>query len=434
MSEFNGIDISRKAVAAMKTAGADKSQASLSRGEKNELNVDAGRMSLYRTTVNVALGLSAHVGGRRGSVSINRYDDKAIAEAAAQAVALARSSEPDAANDISPRRALECFKSGQQEPDSATMYDRLREFVDYTRSTYPHTRLEQSILHFSKGESFYTNSNDAEFEDRSGIYSFFAMFTSKKGLDTSSFNYSGAAHRTLNKELRAWGTIDALMRQSAEQTRVGTVSGSFTGDVILSPDCLGDFISYIDGVYLNDYPIITGNSPWKDRIGKPVVSPLISIRSEPQGPRIEAGYSFTPDGFKAENCSIIDKGILQHFTLGLYGSNKSGKPRCPSGGGALIVEKGQVPLADMVRDVKKGILLARFSGGSPSDNGDFSGVAKNSYLIEDGTIIRPIGETMLAGNIAELFSAVRAVSTEHVDFGSAILPYVLAAGVSVSGS
>ncbi len=434
MHEFNGIDITRKAVEAMKAAGADKSQASLSRGEKSELNVDAGRMSLYRTTVNVSIGLTAHVGGRKGSVSINKYDDKTIAEAAANAIAMARSSEPDAANDISPQRTLERFNNGPETPDSAKMYDRLREFIDYTRSTYPSTSLEQSILDFGRGESFYTNSNGAEFESRSGIYSLFAMFSSKKGLDTSSFNYSGAAHRSLDKELRSWGTIDQLMRQSTEQTRVGTVPGSFTGDVILTPDCLGEFISYIDDIYLGDYPLITGNSPWKDRLGSSVVSPILTVRSEPQGMAIEASHPYTGDGFKAENCHIIENGILRNFTLGLYGSNKSGKPRCPSGGSAIIVEKGQTPLDAMIRDVKKGILLARFSGGSPSDNGDFSGVAKNSYLIEDGKIIRPIGETMIAGNVGTLFESLRAVSSEQVDYGSALLPYVLAGGVSVSGT
>jgi PmbA protein len=159
----------------------------------------------------------------------------------------------------------------------------------------------------------------------------------------------------------------------------------------------------------------------------------VSIRSEPNGPRIEAGYPYTGDGFRAENCSIIEAGVLRNFTLGLYGSNKTGKPRCPSGGGAIVVEPGETPLDGMIKDVRHGILLARFSGGSPSDNGDFSGVAKNSYLIENGKIVRPVGETMLAGNVAALFSSVRAVSKESADYGSAILPWVLAGGVTISG-
>ena len=40
---------------------------------------------------------------------------------------------------------------------------------------------------------------------------------------------------------------------------------------------------------------------------------------------------------------------------------------------------------------------------------------------------------MIAGNVSALFGAVRAVSSERVDYGSAALPYMLAGGVSVSG-
>jgi PmbA protein len=433
MSEFNGIDIVRKAVGYLRAAGADKAQSSMSRGVQSELNVDAGRMSLYRTTVNVSIGLTAHVAGSKGSVSLNKYDDASIRAAAADAVALARSSEPDPANDISPARPFERFESGAVEPDGAAMYDRLREYIDWARGAYPKTRLEQCILDFGRGESFYANSNGAEFEDRSGLYSFSAIFTSKDGTDASSFNYSGATHRQLDKPLQEWGRVAELMHQSAEQTRVSPVKGSFTGDVIITPECLGDFVGYLDGVYLGDYAMITGNSPWKESMGKSVISRLVSIRSEPNGPRIEAGYPYTGDGFRAENCTIIESGTLRNFTLGLYGSNKTGKPRCPSGGGAIVVESGETPLDDMVKDVKHGILLARFSGGSPSDNGDFSGVAKNSYLIENGKIMRPVGETMLAGNVAALFNSVRAVSKESADYGSAILPWVLTGGITISG-
>lgn len=434
MSEFNGIDITRKAVEALKSAGADKAQAALSRGEQSELNVDAGRMSLYRSTANVSVGMTAIADGRKGSVSLNRFDDDSIRTAAADALSLARSSEPDPANDISPARPLERFSKGDSEPDSAAMYDRLREFIDYSKSHYPTTRLEQCVLNFGRGQSCYTNSNGAEFEEHSGVYSFFAMFTSKEGEDASSFNYSGATQRSLSKALKDWGSIDLLMRQSTEQIRVSPVKGSFTGDVILTPDCLGDFIAYLDGVYLGDYSLITGNSPWKGKLGQAVISPLVTIHSNPNGPDIEAGYSFTGDGFRAENCALVEKGVLRNFTLGLYGSNKTGKPRCPSGGGAIIVEPGQSPLNDMIKDVKRGLIVARFSGGSPSDNGDFSGVAKNSYLIEDGRVVRPVGETMIAGNVGALFGAVRAVSQERVDYGSAILPYLLAGGMSISGS
>jgi PmbA protein len=430
---INGMDIVRQAVAALRQAGADKAVAALSRGEQSELNVESGKLSLYRSTVNVSLGLTAHVQTRKGSVSLNKYDTEAINQAAAEAVAMARSSEPDAANNISPARALESFEAGPSGPDNDAMYDRLREFVDYTSASYPLAKLEQCILDFSRGQSFYANSNGAEFQNTSGSYNFMAMFTSKEGANASSFNYSGASHRGLDRALKDWGHVDELIRQSAEQTAPASIDGSFTGDVIITPDCLGDFIGYLDGIYLGDYALITGNSPWRDKLGLPVVSPYFTLRSEPDGADVEIGYPYTGDGFRAENCAIIEAGVLRNFTLGLYGANKTGKPRCPSGGGALIVEAGASNLAGMIAAVKRGILLARFSGGNPSDNGDFSGVAKNSYLIEDGRIIRPITETMLAGNVGSLFGAIKAVSRERIDYGSGRLPWVLAEGVSISG-
>ena len=39
----------------------------------------------------------------------------------------------------------------------------------------------------------------------------------------------------------------------------------------------------------------------------------------------------------------------------------------------------------MVKNIDRGLLVTRFSGGSPSDNGDFSGIAKNSFYIQNGS-------------------------------------------------
>ena len=255
--------------------------------------------------------------------------------------------------------------------------------------------------------SFYTNSNGAEFEERSGLYSFSAMFTSKDGAEASSFNYSGATHLSLDTPLKDWGSIDELMRQSAEQTRVKPVDGSFEGDIILTPDCLGDFVGYhrrrLPRRLRDDHRQLAmeGQAGQAGRVATADHALAIRMaRTSRRATRIPATAS-------ARRIAPSSRGAHSSTSRsGLYGSNKTGKPRCPSGGGAIIVDAGETALADMVRDVKRGILLARFSGGSPSDNGDFSGVAKNSYLVEDGKIVRPIGETMVAGNVAALFKSV----------------------------
>jgi len=82
---------------------------------------------------------------------------------------------------------------------------------------------------------------------------------------------------------------------------------------------------------------------------------------------------------------------------------------------------------------KKGILLCRFSGGRPSDNGDFSGVAKNSYYIENGEIRYPISETMVNGNIVEMMNNIKQISSERVNSGYHIYPWIKFDGLTVSG-
>jgi PmbA protein len=78
------------------------------------------------------------------------------------------------------------------------------------------------------------------------------------------------------------------------------------------------------------------------------------------------------------------------------------------------------------------VLLNRFSGGRPNDKGDFSGVAKNSYYIENGAVAYPISETMVSGNMARLLHDILAISRERADFGYAIYPWIRIGGIGIS--
>ena len=114
------------------------------------------------------------------------------------------------------------------------------------------------------------------------------------------------------------------------------------------------------------------------------------------------------------------------------GTNKLNQKRSVNDGGALIVDPGDKTHKEIIKNIEKGILLSRFSGGYPSSNGDFSGVAKNSYYIENGQIKHPVIETMISGNIAQMFMNIRDVSKENINFGDSILPWVSFDGVTIS--
>jgi len=412
-------------------AGADKAQCIYSSGEKKELNVDAGEFSLFRTNANHGFSIMAIKDQKKGSFSINKIGKDDIDVAISTVLNMAESSMPDDAYDISEYQEADSFSKGNKEPALNIMYDRMEEFMEYSANTFPITIIEQAILDFSSGTNYYRNSNGVSFDETEGSYSFSVMFTSKEGKDISSFNSAGFSSLDIDLPLHKGGSINRLLEESAAHVRTRTVPNKFTGDIIVTPDCIMSFIGFILG-NLSDFRLIAGTSLFRELMNQQIVHESLSIHSKPLSDNLSGGYFITSDGYKAEDLTIIENGILQTFLLSLYGSNKTGLQRVSNSGGSLIIDHGKTPLKDMIQSVNKGVLLSRFSGGSPSDNGDFSGVAKNSFYIENGKVQYPISETMVSGNIVDMFQKVKHLSKEEVNFGDEIFPWIQFEGITVS--
>jgi PmbA protein len=413
--------------------GADHAQCDLITSRKHELNVNHNTISLLRTTFNTSLNLSVIKNQRKGGVRLNKTGPAEISTAVKDAMEIARSSKEDPAYAVADKQEPKTFSKGSNEPDLNAMHQRVTTFLEQARERYPKLIIEEAVMDFTSSRRLYTNTNDVDFDAKGGHYSFWAMFTAKEGKKTSSFNYSGFSARVLEKELLEYGTLGTVMQQTSEQLDLKPVPDKFTGDLLITPDCLGDFISMYGGTFLSEYSLISGTSIFKDRLGQHVASPDLTLHSQPRSEELAGGYFVTSDGFEAKNSTMIDQGVLKHFNLGLYGSRKTGKPRSPNRGGAWVMEGGRTGYPECLQNIKQGIMLCRFSGGSPNHNGDFSGVAKNSYYIKDGQIKYPVNETMIAGNLAEVFRNIVAISTERINFGGQILPWMVVGGVTVSG-
>jgi PmbA protein len=227
------------------------------------------------------------------------------------------------------------------------------------------------------------------------------------------------------------GSAKRLLKQSTEQVRTKPVSEKFTGEIVVTPDCLSDFLGFITGD-ISDGKIISKTSIYKEKLNKQITDSRFTLHARPVSDEITDGYFITDDGYVAENNTIIDNGVLKTHLLSLYGANKTGGKRAVNGGGAFVVDAGEKPKDEIIRNIKKGILLERFSGGRPSADGEFSGVAKNSYYIENGELKYPISETMISGNIQEMFSNIGEISSDRIDFGYSIFPWISFKGVTVS--
>jgi PmbA protein len=426
-------DILNYCSSSLAKANVDKFQCSLTKSNLYEMNMEGNDFSLIRTTIDNKLNITIIKDKRKADISLNRIDEKSIDEAIDSVIELSGTSQQDPDYDISPKQEAQQFVSGPDKPDTERMYSLLKEFIKKVSTVYPEVLLSESVFSHNHSITHFMNSNSVDFTTSKGIYRFYSLFSSKDTDKTSSFNYSGFSLKNLSGELLEHGSLNNLLRQSIEHLRAQTMQGKFVGDVIITPDCLDDLLYSYIATYLGDRALITGLSLFKDKLGQMIAHPKLTLHSKPLSREVDDGYFVTPDGFAAEDITIIDKGSLKSFMLSLYGANKTKLERAKNAGGNFIIEPGDKSFDEMVASVKKGILFARYSGGMPSANGDFSGIAKNSYYIEDGKIKYPVSEVMVSGNLTDLFKNIIEISKERINFGTSIYPYIQTSGVTISG-
>lgn len=423
--------LARDCLDRLTAAGFDKARCAVTDSETHEISAEAGALNLLRTNFDTEIQLLGIADHRRASISINGADDAAIDAGIQDLLNLVRGSEPDEAYDIAPEQAAESFSCGTSEPDYDGMYDRIEEILEYSRDTYPVINMRSAGATFNRSQTRFLNSNGVDFKSDMSRYDIGIGFASKEGAATSSMMYTGYAAFDLNEQIKDCAYIDELLQQSTEQIKTKPVPAKFQGEMIITPHCLGSFIGFLLGKIV-DYDLISGTSVYKDKLDQQVASEKLSIHSHPVSASTVGGYFVTGDGFKAEDVTILDAGVLKSFQLSLYGANKTGLARAANSGGCYFVDPGDTPLNEIIKGTEQGVLIGRFSGGRPNDRGDFSGVAKNSYYVEDGKIQYPISETMVSGNLVDLIKNVEAVSSELIHFGGSASPWVKVSGITVS--
>lgn len=425
-------DIPHLCLELLKKYGAQKAQCVLTKTQKYQVKASAGRLSLLRSAVNTDIRLLVVREGRQGQVSVNATKKSEIVEAAKQAVQAAKASPKDPAYGISEFQPEQSFGRGDEKPDLDGMCARMSEFLKAAK-TYPGLRLAEAALGFTLEEKIFANSNGVKLSSSIGVYEFSLDFSSTAGGRSSSVNFASLHLANLSRPLMACGSIELLLKQSAASVRAKPVNKKFLGDIIVSPECLGNFLGFITEDSLRDSKVISGTSRYRDKIGSVVAAKGLTLGSMPLLPEIAAGYFVTPDGYKAENVSMLESGRLKTFILSRYGAKKTCLNRAASSGGCYVVDPGPEDFADVVKSVKRGLLVTRFSGGAPSQAGDFSGLAKNSFYIENGKVKFPVSETMISGNIPDMFMHIKCISKERVNLGDAIYPWIRFSGITISG-
>lgn len=425
--------IAEKTGQLLSDAGARKAQYTVTEKEKHEFNVDGGEFSLFRTLFDRSLSITAYKDQKKGSAFTNQFNDAAIESAVSDCIKSAESGVADECYDIAPIQEKEIFRDGAYEPNIDLFFDRTRELMTDIRKRHPKILMEQMIVTHDKIHTVYRNTNGTEFEVYEGAYSVSLMFSAHEGDTTTSFFSSGVYTDKLDRPFIELGSLEKDLSDTEAQLNTIPVEGKFDGIIVLTPASLGGFLGSAISNFASDSVILEKTSIWLDKMDKQVADSRITISMRPGDPRIVCGQRYTADGFRSEDYDLIKEGVLKSFLLSLYVANKSGFAPAKNTSFSIVIEGGDTAYTDMIKNIKKGLIIGRFSGGQPGTNGDFSGVAKNSFLVEDGQIKGAVSETMISGNLSELLNNLVAISRETVADGTFVLPYMAFDKVVISG-
>ncbi len=417
-----------------KAQGADYAQCTVIESEKKEFNVDGGRFSLMRTLFNRNVIITVLKEQRKGLVQINRFDEDAIRSAVKDAVAAADSGKPDPAWEFADGPADETFTDGTPECDTDKLFGRTKELLETISQKHPKILMEQMITQHNRIKSVYMTSKGVTYRKLAGCYSFSLMYSAHEGEKGTSFYGSDITLKTLDKPIIDCGLIERELDMVERQLDPKPLEGKFTGPVVLAPYALAEIVLWtVQGNFASDGCLIDGTSIWKDKLGEQVADPSFNMSFNPYSEDVVLPERYTEEGYPTENFDLIKDGKLVSFALSQYGANKTGGKRAGNSSSGMTVKSGEKTLEEIISGIDKGVMVMRFSGGSPAPSGEYSGVAKNSFLIENGKISCALTETMISGCVPDMLKQIRGISSDTLKDGNGSLPYIAFDGITISG-
>lgn len=421
-------DKAQEALALMKAAGFDQAQVTAQHTLLDELNVAHNEPSLLRSTESHKLLLTGLVDGRVASTEMAELSAEAMRERMAALFEDAKSAPRDEANAVSSGQTANIVQ-GPQSGDRELMADKVAELLAFRAKHTPKMSVDEGDAKHTLRRWHTLTTGGSDLSASVGCYSMGAFGTARDGGKSSSFNYTGGdANDLAGAPAQQFFGIEQMLRDTERMIDTAPAGGKFVGDVVLTPNAVASLLGWLQG-QLSDMQLISGSSLYRESVGQAIASPLFTLRSRFDSPGVAR---LSSDGFVAPDVTLVDKGQLMMLTPTLYGSRKTGLKHVPVAGGGWDIAAGTTPLADMVGGVKRGAIVGRLSMGMPAANGNFSGVIKNSFLIEGGELGPALSEVMIAGNMAQMLRDIVAVSREVIDSGSTRLPWLRIANLHFS--
>lgn len=410
-------------------------------------NTDFSMASSSQSTV---LGLRVIVGNRLGFITTNSLDENDLKEKAREAQMVARLSPESHFHSIAPKQkasglfSLEDEKLINLSPKEMVRFTEL--LVDEARKDKRVT-LDRAEFNLMISTRVIQNSNGVFQKVKQALCHWFIMGMAKEGNEVTSFDYDGDSSCQ-------YSDIESKIKKTAHDFResvlgsLGAGAGkNYRGAVLFHPSAVSALLTNCVSFNINARSQQDGMSKWATMLGQKVASPEFSMTENPLDETRPGDWTpFDREGILTAKHEIVKEGILNFTAHNCFtatrgktqstGNAKGGSRSVPQIGlHGLNVGAGKASESQLYSGLNTGLVLKRFSGNSDPVSGQFSGIAKNSWWVENGKRHSSLKEVMISGNMFELLQNIKLIGSDVVrQTGSFDSPYILIDGVSVTSS
>lgn len=177
------------------------------------------------------------------------------------------------------------------------------------------------------------------------------------------------------------------------------------------------------------------NSFLYDKKGEMVMPCWSTVRERPHLPKGAGSRAFDAEGVQTIDHEWVRSGKLQSYILDSYSARRLGMQTTGNAGGITNIEV--LPGGDMpeepLRALATGLYVTDLIGQGVNEvTGDYSRGA-SGFWVENGSIVHPVDELTVAGNLVDMLANIRTVGTDvdrrgRIQSGSILIDDMTIAG------
>ena len=442
-------ELSETLIKKAKALGATAAEATIAENKALSIEVKNQRLEKIENSKTLDLGIRVFFDCKSACVSISSTNERALDEMVLRAIAMAKEATPDEFSLPADRdQILKSFNTKKFDLYDETHKNQSFETLKNLTLEMENAALESKDVSQCEGAGFGSNYSNFHFSTSSGFSNgykktSFQLFCSAiAGTGLSMERDYASEGRTFFHDLPNAVSIGQLAANRAVEKlhprRPSTGSYPVLFDQRISNSLIGHLMSAINGA-----SIARGSSWLLNSINKKVLSDSLTLSEDPTRSRIPGSRPFDSEGLPTTKKNFIEEGLLKNYILDLRSARKlklkplgnayrslSSTPQ--PGVGNLELSPSNDTLENLIKNMKKGLLVTSLIGSTINQNtGDYSRGA-NGFWIENGEIVFPVNECTIAGNLKEMLLDI-IVANDGKPHLSKVIPSLLVKNMIVAG-